>query len=139
MTLLLMSTLLTSCAIADSVDKMMYPEYYVDHKAYIINATRYDIEVKIIDIYAQKLIGHHFIQPRIKGSKIRKTSPWVVPFTLRLSTYRIMVALQDGRTNGYQSFMLYEADFDDNKSPVWVVIETADRRIKVIQREYKEK
>jgi len=141
--LLLMSFTLTSCAVAegisDSIDKAMYPEYYTDHKAYVVNATHYDIEVKVIDIYQQKLIAHHFIQPKARGSKNKKNSPWVVEFNVRISTYRIMVALQGGRTNGYQSFMLYEADFDGNRSPVWIITETANKKIKAIQRFYNEK
>jgi hypothetical protein len=131
--------LLTSCAVADGVDKMMYPEFYVDHKAYLVNATHYDVEVKMIDIYQQKLVQHHFIQPKARGAKNKKFSPWVVPITIRLGTYRIMVFLPDGRHNVYQSFMLYEADFNDNRSPVWIVTETANKRIKVVQRLYKEK
>jgi len=134
---------LTSCAVAEgiseSVDKAMYPEYYIDHKAYLVNATHYDIEVKIIDIYQQKLIVHHFIQPKVRGVKNNKDSPWVVQFNVRLSTYRIMVFLQDGRTNGYQSFMLYQADFEGGRTPVWIVTETANKKIKVIERLYKEK
>ena len=130
---------LTSCAVPASVDKMMYPEYYVDHKAYIVNATHYDIEVKVIDIYQQKLIEHHFIQPKARGGKTKTYSPWVVPITVRLGTYRIMVFLPDGRQNPYQSFMLYEADFKNNRAPVWIVTETANKRIKVVERLYEQK
>jgi len=140
---LLMILSLTSCAVAEGiserVDKAMYPEYYIDHKAYLVNATHYDIEVKVIDIYQQKLIAHHFIQPKIRDAKNKKNSPWVVQFNVRLSTYRIMVFLQDGRTNGYQSFMLYQADFEGDRTPVWIVTETANKKIKVIERLYKEK
>lgn len=131
--------MLTSCAVADSVDKMMYPEFYVDHKAYLVNATHYDVEIKMIDIYQQKLVQHHFIQPKARGTKNKKASPWVVPINIRLGTYRVMAFLPDGRQNPYQSFMLYEADFDGNRSPVWIVTETANKRIKIVQRLYKEK
>lgn len=142
--LILMSTILVSCAVADnvldSIDKMQYPEFYIDHQAYIVNALPVDVEVKVIDIYQQKLIAHHFIQPKIKNKINRKSSPWVVPLIIRLGTYRIMVFTQDGNHNGYQSFPLNEVDFiNKNSCPVWVITKKANGKLKVIQTVYKTK
>lgn len=138
------STILVSCAVADNVldtiDRIQYPEFYVDHKAYIVNALPVDVEVKIIDIYQQKLIAHHFIQPKIKYRFNKSFNPWVVPLTIRLGTYRIMVFTQDGNNNGYQSFQLTELDFINKGScPVWIIARKPKGRLKVIQSVYRPK
>lgn len=142
--LLFISTILVSCAVADNIldgiDKMQYPEFYVDHQAYLVNGLPVDVEVKIIDIYQQKLIAHHFIQPKVKYKDNKKSSPWVVPLTIRLGTYRIMVFTQDGNHNGYQSFPVSEVDFINKDScPVWVITRKPKGRLKVIQSVYRTK
>jgi len=130
---LIVFVLFSNSVFGKNLDKIIHPELYIKHKAFVINATHHDVEVKVIDIYKQELVRHDFIQPKSSGIKNRHSTPWVVPIKIFPSTYRIMVFTQDGRQNKYQSFMVY---FTNNKIPLWVITETGNKNLKVLEMFY---